>query len=61
MKKEVYSKCGMRCDLCLLYRPNVEVDDKRADICKVCQKMGRSAWDTHSPISTTEKAMPLKH
>ncbi len=24
MEKIVYSKCGMRCDLCLIYRQNVD-------------------------------------
>ena len=49
MKKEVYSKCGMRCDLCLLYRPNVEVDDRRADICKVYSKV----WPGFDPDPKT--------
>ena len=31
---EVFAKCGMRCDLCLIYRPNVEREDRRADACK---------------------------
>lgn len=30
-----FSKCGMRCDLCLIYRPNVEREDRRAEICGV--------------------------
>lgn len=28
----------MRCDLCMIYRPNVEASDQRADICKVYEK-----------------------
>ena len=39
MVKKLYSKCGMRCDKCLLYRPNVEREDRRADICNVYRKM----------------------
>ena len=33
-----FSKCGMRCDLCLIYRPNVEREDRRAEICGVKKK-----------------------
>ena len=29
----------MRCDLCLLYRPNVEKEDRREEICNVYRKM----------------------
>ena len=36
---KVFSKCGMRCDLCLIYRPNVEQEDRRAEICKVFSKV----------------------
>ena len=36
---EVYSKCGMRCDLCLVYNPNVEKNDRREEICKVFGKV----------------------
>ena len=39
MADKVYSKCGMRCDLCLIYRPNVEHNDRRAEICKVFGKV----------------------
>lgn len=39
MENEIYSKCGMRCDLCLLFRPNVEKDDRREAICNVFRKM----------------------
>jgi hypothetical protein len=33
------SKCGMRCDLCLVYRPNVEKEDRRAEVVKVFKKI----------------------
>lgn len=36
---EVFSRCGMRCDLCLIYRPNVETNDRRAEICRVWTKI----------------------
>lgn len=39
MADMIYSKCGMRCDLCLIYRPNVEREDRRAEICKVFGKV----------------------
>ena len=35
---KVFSKCGMRCDLCLIYRPNVEREDRREEICAVYRK-----------------------
>lgn len=41
METKIFSKCGMRCDLCLLYRPNVEKDDRREDICNVYRKIFR--------------------
>lgn len=41
----VYSKCGMRCDLCLLYRPNVEQHDRREEICSVFRKV----WQGFAP------------
>ncbi|MDD5901367.1 MAG: hypothetical protein PUC73_10805 [Lachnospiraceae bacterium] len=34
MEQKIFSRCGMRCDLCLIYRPNVEREDRRAEICK---------------------------
>ena len=37
--EKVFSKCGMRCDLCLVYRPNVEREDRREEICKVWKKI----------------------
>ena len=39
MQTKIFSKCGMRCDLCLLYRPNVEKEDRREEICNVYRKM----------------------
>lgn len=30
MEKEVLSRCGYRCDLCLAYINNIKVDDQRA-------------------------------
>ena len=38
MADKVFSKCGMRCDLCLIYRPNVEKEDRREEICRVYEK-----------------------
>ena len=34
----IFGKCGMRCDLCLIYRPNVEREDRRTEICRVWKK-----------------------
>lgn len=39
MADKIYSKCGMRCDLCLIYRPNVEHNDRRPEICAVFGKV----------------------
>lgn len=39
MEENRFSKCGMRCDLCLIYRFNVEKEDRRAEICNVCKKI----------------------
>ena len=36
---KVFSKCGNRCDLCLLYRANVEKNDRRKEICTVFSKI----------------------
>ena len=44
MGKKVYSKCGNRCDLCLVYRPNVEQEDRREEICAVWSKV----WDGYN-------------
>ena len=30
MEKEIITKCGYRCDLCLAYKPNVEKKDQRS-------------------------------
>lgn len=49
MDKVVYSKCGMRCDLCLIYRPNVEKEDRRSEICNVWSKI----WDGFLPDPET--------
>ncbi len=38
-RKPIFSKCGMRCDLCQLYRPNVEKADRRAELCAVFAKV----------------------
>lgn len=35
---KAFAKCGMRCDLCLIYRPNVEREDRRHEICAVWKK-----------------------
>ena len=45
----VFSKCGMRCDLCLIYRPNVEKEDRRADICGAWRKI----WPGFDPDPET--------
>lgn len=39
MVEKIFSKCGMRCDLCLIYRPNVQENDRREEICKVFSKI----------------------
>lgn len=39
MEKAVFSRCGMRCDLCLIYRQNVEREDQRAEICNAWRKI----------------------
>ena len=39
MCDKVFSRCGMRCDLCLIYRPNVEKEDRRAEISPVFEQM----------------------
>ena len=45
----MYSRCGMRCDLCLIYRPNVEREDRREEICAAWSKI----WDGFSPDPKT--------
>ena len=32
MSKELLTKCGFRCDLCLAYKANVEKQDRRAEL-----------------------------
>ena len=49
MSKTIYSKCGMRCDLCLIFRPNVEAQDRREEICRVFTKV----WQGFSPDPRT--------
>jgi len=39
MSEKKFSKCGMRCDLCLVYRPNVEKEDRREEMCRVWKKI----------------------
>lgn len=36
--EKIFFKCGMRCDLCLIYRPNVEKEDRRIEICDAWKK-----------------------
>ena len=43
--EKLFSKCGMRCDLCLVYRPNVEKEDRRTEICNAWKKM----WEGFEP------------
>ncbi len=45
MSDIIFSKCGNRCDLCLIYRPNVEANDRREEICKVYSKI----WQGFEP------------
>lgn len=49
MDKKIFSKCGMRCDLCLVYRPNVEKEDRRAEICNAWSKI----WQGYSQDPNT--------
>lgn len=49
MVEPIYSRCGMRCDLCLLYRPNVAREDRRAEICAVFAKV----WPGFQPDPST--------
>ena len=41
----MFSRCGMRCDLCLIWRPNVEKEDRREAVCAAWRKM----WAGYSP------------
>jgi len=49
MSDKILSKCGMRCDLCLIYRPNVEKEDNREKICAVYKKI----FDGYGPDPKT--------
>ena len=49
MENKNFSKCGMRCDLCLIYSPNVEKEDRRAEICDAWKKM----WEGFDPDANT--------
>ncbi len=49
MVDKIFSKCGMRCDLCLIYRPNVEMKDRRIDICNAWKKI----WQGYEPDPNT--------
>jgi len=45
MSYEIFSRCGNRCDLCLIYRPNVVKEDRRVEICAVWDKLGSQKYD----------------
>lgn len=49
MPDPIYSRCGMRCDQCLIYRPNVLANDRRAEICAVFTKV----WQGFAPDPAT--------
>ena len=59
----ILSRCGMRCDLCLVYRPNVEKEDRREEIVKVFKKIFDSFDGDPSTIicdgCTSEKEKPV--
>ena len=50
MENEVCSRCGNQCDLCLIYRPNVEKEDRRAEICAVFDKLGPQKYNPATTI-----------
>ena len=50
MQNEVFSRCGQRCDLCLINRSNVEKEDKRAEICAVWDKLGPQKYNPETVI-----------
>lgn len=50
MINEVYSRCGQRCDLCLIHRANVEKEDRRAELCAVWGKLGPEKYDPETTI-----------
>lgn len=45
LTRPVYSRCGMRCDLCHLYASNIARNDRRAEVCAVFAKV----WPGFSP------------
>ena len=45
VQEPIWSCCGMRCDLCRLYRPNVERRDERPALCAVFRKV----WPGFAP------------
>ena len=50
MQTDIQSRCGQRCDLCLIYRPNVEKEDRRADICATWDKLGSQKYNPETII-----------
>ena len=50
MIQEIQSRCGNRCDICLIYRPNVIKEDKRAALCATWDKLGPNKYDPSSVI-----------
>ena len=59
----ILSRCVMRCDLCLVYRPNVEKEDRREEIVKVFKKIFDSFDGDPSTIicdgCTSDKENPV--
>jgi len=45
MSNEIISRCGSPCNLCLIYRPNVEKEDRRAEVCATWNKLGAGKYD----------------
>jgi len=50
VSNEIYSRCGNRCDICLIYRSNVEKEDRRAEICATWDKLGSTKYDPATVI-----------
>jgi hypothetical protein len=50
MSNEIHSRCGNQCNLCLIYRPNVEKEDRRALVCAVWNKLGPNKYDPKTII-----------
>lgn len=50
MSNEIYSRCGIPCNLCLIYRPNVEKEDRRAEVCATWNKLGARKYDPATVI-----------